>query len=63
MLNDAMDKVSPVSIFVCIIMNRLSQCVLVKGWKSSSGWGFPKGKINETEPPPTCAIREVWLNS
>ncbi|KAG6857551.1 hypothetical protein H0H87_000150 [Tephrocybe sp. NHM501043] len=23
------------------------KCVLVKGWKSSSGWGFPKGKINE----------------
>lgn len=35
------------------------KCLLVKGWKSSSGWGFPKGKINEDEPPPTCAIREV----
>ncbi|PFH54466.1 hypothetical protein AMATHDRAFT_134154 [Amanita thiersii Skay4041] len=35
------------------------KCVLVKGWKSSSGWGFPKGKINEDEPPPTCAVREV----
>jgi len=35
------------------------KCVLVKGWKSSSGWGFPKGKINEVEPPPDCAIREV----
>ncbi|KAK2461923.1 hypothetical protein APHAL10511_006386 [Amanita phalloides] len=35
------------------------KCILVKGWKSSSGWGFPKGKINEDEPPPTCAIREV----
>jgi hypothetical protein len=31
----------------------------VKGWKSSSNWGFPKGKINETEPPASCAIREV----
>ncbi|KAF8642360.1 hypothetical protein AX16_009629 [Volvariella volvacea WC 439] len=37
----------------------LAQCVLVKGWKSSSGWGFPKGKINEDESPPNCAIREV----
>ena len=37
----------------------MNQCLLVKGWKSSSGWGFPKGKINEDEPPPTCAIREV----
>jgi mRNA-decapping enzyme subunit 2 len=35
------------------------KCLLVKGWKSSSGWGFPKGKINEDEPPPTCAVREV----
>ncbi|KAF9076308.1 Dcp2, box A domain-containing protein [Rhodocollybia butyracea] len=35
------------------------KCVLVKGWKSSSGWGFPKGKINENEPRPSCAIREV----
>ncbi|KAF9015152.1 Dcp2, box A domain-containing protein [Cyathus striatus] len=35
------------------------KCVLVKGWKSSSGWGFPKGKINEDEPQTTCAIREV----
>jgi len=37
----------------------LSQCILVKGWKSSSGWGFPKGKINESEPTHECAIREV----
>ncbi|KAL4069628.1 Dcp2, box A domain-containing protein [Scleroderma yunnanense] len=35
------------------------KCILVKGWKSSSGWGFPKGKINEHEPPPECAVREV----
>ncbi|KAG6890414.1 hypothetical protein C0995_008768 [Termitomyces sp. Mi166 len=35
------------------------QCVLVKGWKASSGWGFPKGKINQVEPPANCAIREV----
>ncbi|KAJ2920206.1 hypothetical protein MD484_g233, partial [Candolleomyces efflorescens] len=35
------------------------KCVLVKGWKSSSGWGFPKGKINETEPKADCGVREV----
>ncbi|KAI6132837.1 DCP2-domain-containing protein [Pisolithus croceorrhizus] len=35
------------------------KCILVKGWKSSSGWGFPKGKINEHEPPHECAVREV----
>ncbi|KAA1471498.1 DCP2-domain-containing protein [Dentipellis sp. KUC8613] len=33
--------------------------VLVKGWKSSSGWGFPKGKINQNEAPHACAAREV----
>jgi len=35
------------------------QVVLVKGWKASANWGFPKGKINETEPTSSCAIREV----
>ncbi|KAI0031160.1 DCP2-domain-containing protein [Vararia minispora EC-137] len=33
--------------------------VLVKGWKASAGWGFPKGKINESEEPNACAVREV----
>lgn len=37
------------------------QCILVKGWKSSSGWGFPKGKINEHEAPHDCAAREVCI--
>ena len=31
----------------------------MKGWKSSSGWGFPKGKINESEASHACAAREV----
>lgn len=35
------------------------QCLLVKGWKSSAGWGFPKGKINQLEELHMCAIREV----
>ncbi|KNZ73441.1 mRNA decapping complex subunit 2 [Termitomyces sp. J132] len=39
------------------------KCVLVKGWKASSGWGFPKGKINQVEPPANCAIREVGSSS
>ncbi|KAF8609344.1 DCP2-domain-containing protein [Ceratobasidium sp. AG-I] len=37
----------------------LDKCVLVKGWKASSGWGFPKGKINEDEEEYDCAIRET----
>ncbi|KAG4301993.1 hypothetical protein PCANB_002002 [Pneumocystis canis] len=36
------------------------ECVLVKGWKNSSRWGFPKGKINKDELDTDCAIREVF---
>lgn len=36
-----------------------NKCLLVKGWKSSAAWGFPKGKINQNEPERDCAIREV----
>ncbi|CAE6521280.1 unnamed protein product [Rhizoctonia solani] len=44
----------------CIMLNpSLDKCVLVKGWKASSGWGFPKGKINEDEQEYDCAIRET----
>jgi len=43
-----------------IILNDiLDKCILVKGWKTSSGWGFPKGKINQLEIKADCAIREV----
>lgn len=35
------------------------QCVLVKGWKSSSSWSFPRGKINAEEPEHECAAREA----
>jgi mRNA-decapping enzyme subunit 2 len=42
-----------------MLNDAMDKCVLVKGWKASSNWGFPKGKINETEPPSSCAIREV----
>ncbi|KAH7102068.1 Dcp2, box A domain-containing protein [Auriculariales sp. MPI-PUGE-AT-0066] len=43
-----------------IILNELlDKCILVKGWKTSSGWGFPKGKINQTETKAECAAREV----
>jgi hypothetical protein len=47
----------------CINSNCVIQVVLVKGWKSSSGWGFPKGKINQNEPSHECAVREVCLTS
>ena len=45
----------------CIILNStLTHVLLVKGWKSQSPWGFPKGKINRNEEPSACAAREVW---
>ncbi|OLY82973.1 mRNA decapping complex subunit 2 [Smittium mucronatum] len=33
--------------------------LLVKGWSSSSSWGFPQGKINKDESEFECAKREV----
>lgn len=33
--------------------------LLVQSFSSKSSWGFPKGKINLTESPWQCAIREV----
>ncbi|CCA77921.1 related to decapping enzyme [Serendipita indica DSM 11827] len=43
-----------------IILNEAcDKVVLVKGWKNSAGWGFPKGKINQNEATIACARREV----
>lgn len=43
-----------------IILNAdLSKCVLVKGW-SRDLWGFPKGKVDESEEDEVCACREVY---
>ncbi|KAF8905574.1 Dcp2, box A domain-containing protein [Gymnopilus junonius] len=58
--NNFMQYKTRVPVCGAIMLNdAMDKCVLVKGWKASAGWGFPKGKINEVEPPPTCAIREV----
>ncbi|KDR84980.1 hypothetical protein GALMADRAFT_233506 [Galerina marginata CBS 339.88] len=58
--NTFMQYKTRVPVCGAIMLNEaMDKCVLVKGWKASAGWGFPRGKINETEPPPTCAIREV----
>jgi 8-oxo-dGTP pyrophosphatase MutT (NUDIX family) len=37
----------------------MDKCLLVKGWSSKAGWGFPKGKINQNEENDNCAVREV----
>ncbi|KAF7320347.1 hypothetical protein MKEN_00819500 [Mycena kentingensis (nom. inval.)] len=58
--NDFMQYKTRVPVCGAIMLNDTwEKCVLVKGWKSSSGWGFPKGKINEDEPAHLCAVREV----
>ncbi|KAJ7630927.1 Dcp2, box A domain-containing protein [Roridomyces roridus] len=58
--NNFMQYKTRVPVCGAIMLNDTwEKCVLVKGWKSSSGWGFPKGKINEDEPAHSCAIREV----
>ncbi|KAJ1344676.1 hypothetical protein BSLG_000199 [Batrachochytrium salamandrivorans] len=43
-----------------ILNHNLTKILLVRGWKSSSSWGFPKGKINKDEPEIACAVREVY---
>lgn len=37
----------------------MQKCLLVRGFKSHSSWGFPRGKVNRNEPDIDCAIREV----
>lgn len=54
--------VEKIRVPVCgaIMLNETwDKCILVKGWKQSSGWGFPKGKINQEELRHVCAVREV----
>ncbi|KAG9314351.1 putative mrna-decapping enzyme subunit 2 [Chiua virens] len=58
--NTFMQYKTRVPVCGAIMLNETwEKCILVKGWKSSSGWGFPKGKINEHEPSHECAVREV----
>eukprot|EP00889_Picochlorum_renovo_P004602 jgi/Picre1/31632/NNA_006983.t1 len=38
---------------------KMKKCLLVRGFKEGSGWGFPKGKLSLNETDEECAIREV----
>ena len=38
----------------------MDEVVLVKGWKKSANWSFPRGKINKDENDLDCAVREVY---
>lgn len=42
-----------------ILDESLEKVLLVQGYLAKSGWGFPKGKVNEEEAPHDCAVREV----
>lgn len=42
-----------------ILDDSLENALLVQGYLAKSGWGFPKGKVNEDEAPHDCAVREV----
>lgn len=42
-----------------ILDESLENVLLVQGYLAKSGWGFPKGKVNEDEAPHDCAVREV----
>ncbi|KAF3848622.1 hypothetical protein F7725_015119 [Dissostichus mawsoni] len=45
--------------FGAIILDEsLENALLVQGYLAKSGWGFPKGKVNEDEAPHDCAVRE-----
>ncbi|GAX81225.1 hypothetical protein CEUSTIGMA_g8657.t1 [Chlamydomonas eustigma] len=37
----------------------MEKVLLVRGLKSSAGWGFPRGKVNQGESGIVCAAREV----
>lgn len=43
-----------------ILDESLENVLLVQGYLAKSGWGFPKGKVNEDEAPHDCAVREVF---
>ncbi|KAI9829527.1 MAG: mRNA-decapping enzyme subunit 2 [Phylliscum demangeonii] len=42
-----------------LLNDAMDHIVLVKGYKKSGNWGFPRGKINKDEKNLDCAIREV----
>ncbi|KAF2743535.1 DCP2-domain-containing protein, partial [Sporormia fimetaria CBS 119925] len=44
-----------------ILLNHdMTEVVLVKGWKKSAKWSFPRGKLNKEEHDLVCAVREVY---
>lgn len=59
--NNFMQYKSRIPVRGAILLNHeMDSVVLVKGWKKSANWSFPRGKINLQEEDLTCAIREVY---
>ena len=49
-----------VPVMGAILLNvAMDKCLLVRGFKDSASWGFPKGKGAKEESDMACAIREV----
>jgi 8-oxo-dGTP pyrophosphatase MutT (NUDIX family) len=42
-----------------IVDESLSNVLLVRGYKKDASWSWPKGKINQDESEPDCALREL----
>ena len=38
---------------------KMNKCLLVRGFKEGSSWGFPRGKLSLNESDEECAAREV----
>jgi mRNA-decapping enzyme subunit 2 len=56
-----MDYKTRVPVRGAIMLNQdMTHAVLVKGWKKSAKWSFPRGKINKDEPDLDCAVREAY---
>ena len=52
-----------VPVMGAILLNvAMDKCLLVRGYKDSASWGFPKGKVAKEESDMACAIREVLLH-
>ncbi|KAK4931664.1 mRNA-decapping enzyme subunit 2, partial [Elasticomyces elasticus] len=43
-----------------LLNDTMDEVLLVKGFKKSATWSFPRGKINKDELDLDCAIREAW---
>lgn len=68
-LDETLDNVSTQHHNLCYVVLRdgclfklihlYLKVLMVQGYLAKSGWGFPKGKVNEDEAFHDCAVREV----